>query len=1340
MAEVDVGRDISSVYSMDGSDMIVESEVEPEYDLQDLEPMSPTPATATPQQSSRLSSPVARSLSDSIANDYVYNDSDRYSIESAMIPPTTQMTTSISEDSAASKLESETPASLIMTSDIQESATTSVSQEREQDDEAQLSDDCMDTASDDCMDTVSDDCMGIASDDGMTVDDTALMSNILLTTADPLVHTINPCESQELVDTTLPCELLDKSLDATVTGCKGDKSVDTLSHEGTQVLETLMDQKKLLAADNPSTNDMDVVIYAVPTIEEQRLRQPQSPQPEQSEQPTSDEDLQHENPMKSLRVESIAPAQTTSPMEMLDLESRPQRDSLGPTPHQELTSDSLAAQLLLTIQPLLEVPLELESSTLEPDNDERLDGVAAAASTNARAAEIDEVAKMGTESEGCTIEGLDVSDKTTGGVTEEMSSQADRGEEMLDQPDGSEEGSHKDEIGNSVDNHEPGSQDEGKAKIALQGMDEGGGEDEENVDMDLETNSSTSQGSEVSGTGLTQDLPIVAHSPAIRISHETTMHQGLALLGDVDFGQTVEDSEWKEEGMEDTPVQDRVAEGQYEEENADITSAREYQDPKRLSQDHPLPMPEVDTLIQSQDISTMSLSEDTNDTQLSVQESTRDVSDLSSHNERLTSQIQHSVQPAPDSVKMEEDALNQPDSGLTSTVNNSELSDSSMSIGDEDTPGTDDPSSLSALIIEALQSTQTVSAQDTDAIVAATPPTHDLKLTEVECTVKDETQQVEPAVGDPVTDEESLLNSSAISAVDISEMEEGGKITEAVRPEEATLTVEKVAESPSKEATLTAEKAIEGPSDSLLTLPSHPDIDTITENYSLGTLHSGVVAHEPVAETIHESEEVKEKTIVQVQNLEDGYPNTAVATIIEASQSATAMCDEDTGTGLSTGNSISTDVSGDMDDATSMAMEPCKEIEEEKSPVHTPAATMDEPVPMEVDQGEAVEMMSDIEMEGSPQTVPDLKSSLTETCISGDTMSQTTADDDTMVIISQDSGVSQLLGKRPISDGGDYEDAGVKVVKGLVEMTDERMESPSQEIIPFPSSSPPLQRPQVRPRSKPAIQPPRSALLDMHPVSNYRSSVLPSWHHVAGSDLALLSEMAMSRGDLNRFRREMRWQEERASQTRVRDPGMEVLLDKALGREVTLTRTQPRVLQQESGQRLGHVNEERNLEGALDLDQERKRKRDMGEEQPDQGVPKVGDTRGSRRQGVTNRNGEEEGHWVGKVQLSTDSRLALSTLKIQLLSQVEEQERLEQDRRALERTVKRAHGRIEETQREQQVVDARMQELLGRQKEMIMTLERHQVEEEEVKEVWRRQRAKSVKEIQDLVSRLKVLQ
>ncbi|KAF9202241.1 hypothetical protein BGZ49_007582 [Haplosporangium sp. Z 27] len=198
----------------------------------------------------------------------------------------------------------------------------------------------------------------------------------------------------------------------------------------------------------------------------------------------------------------------------------------------------------------------------------------------------------------------------------------------------------------------------------------------------------------------------------------------------------------------------------------------------------------------------------------------------------------------------------------------------------------------------------------------------------------------------------------------------------------------------------------------------------------------------------------------------------------------------------------------------------------------------------------------------------------------------------------------------------------------------------------------------------------------------------PNKHFIPGSDIALLSKMAASNADLNRFRRESEWLEERVRRPK-RDTDSENVLDKVLG----LTRNVP------------HLNQE---------------------------------NRGRSNSGGSGNGVVDSG--ASAVRLSSESRVAFSILKTNLLSDLEEQTRLETDYQTLQRALERMQVKIVEKQKMQQEAEHQIQEVVNRQSELELELERVREQEAECLRQREIQRKQAEEEIQRLEATLRQLQ
>ncbi|KAF9935066.1 hypothetical protein BGZ65_003511, partial [Modicella reniformis] len=229
------------------------------------------------------------------------------------------------------------------------------------------------------------------------------------------------------------------------------------------------------------------------------------------------------------------------------------------------------------------------------------------------------------------------------------------------------------------------------------------------------------------------------------------------------------------------------------------------------------------------------------------------------------------------------------------------------------------------------------------------------------------------------------------------------------------------------------------------------------------------------------------------------------------------------------------------------------------------------------------------------------------------------------------------------------------------------------------------------------------------PQSTPLSSPYPSWHYVPGADLAFLSEMVASNADLNRFRREMQWLEER-----VQRPKQSMVSDHVLDKALGLTRSVPHAKFQ--GQ------------------QQQRTREDV--------YSGRSTSKGHGRSNASNMSHPPPAahHASIMVQLSSESRVALSMLKMNLLSDLEEQTRLERDHEALQRSLARMEAKVLEKQKAQEEAEQEMREVLGRHQELEFELLRVRQLESECLEKRKQQRQQTETEIRRLEAILQMLQ
>jgi len=197
--------------------------------------------------------------------------------------------------------------------------------------------------------------------------------------------------------------------------------------------------------------------------------------------------------------------------------------------------------------------------------------------------------------------------------------------------------------------------------------------------------------------------------------------------------------------------------------------------------------------------------------------------------------------------------------------------------------------------------------------------------------------------------------------------------------------------------------------------------------------------------------------------------------------------------------------------------------------------------------------------------------------------------------------------------------------------------------------------------------------------------------------LALLSEMKASKADLTRFRRESQWLEERVTRPKYQDKATQRILNKALdltrtaNRQQLLPRPPPSI---STSTPFANYTQPPRL--------------------PQQG-PNV------------------------TVQLSSDSRVALSSLKANLFNESEEQARLESDQRTLEHSMERIQAKIVEKENARVETQSRTQILLERQSELESELRRIQKMENACQELQEQQRTRFAEEVTRLEATVRLL-
>ncbi|KAG0326824.1 hypothetical protein BGZ99_008926 [Dissophora globulifera] len=218
----------------------------------------------------------------------------------------------------------------------------------------------------------------------------------------------------------------------------------------------------------------------------------------------------------------------------------------------------------------------------------------------------------------------------------------------------------------------------------------------------------------------------------------------------------------------------------------------------------------------------------------------------------------------------------------------------------------------------------------------------------------------------------------------------------------------------------------------------------------------------------------------------------------------------------------------------------------------------------------------------------------------------------------------------------------------------------------------------------------------------------PSWHFVPGSDLAFLSEMAASTADLRRFRRETQWLEERVQRPK-RDLATDYMLDRALGLTRHVSHPPPPAL----------ISQRQDLPNRSSINK-----------------PSTSNNIDNTARAAA----EKAAATSTAVLLSSDSRLALSMLKMDLLSDLEEQTRLESDRQILLQRLEQMETQVAEKQKRQDEAEREMQEVAERQQGLEMELQRVRTTEQSCLELRERQRRQAQSEIRELEGTLEMLQ
>ncbi|KAG0047936.1 hypothetical protein BGZ83_007105 [Gryganskiella cystojenkinii] len=250
-------------------------------------------------------------------------------------------------------------------------------------------------------------------------------------------------------------------------------------------------------------------------------------------------------------------------------------------------------------------------------------------------------------------------------------------------------------------------------------------------------------------------------------------------------------------------------------------------------------------------------------------------------------------------------------------------------------------------------------------------------------------------------------------------------------------------------------------------------------------------------------------------------------------------------------------------------------------------------------------------------------------------------------------------------------------------------------MSPIPATPPPALS--QHPFSSPSTSSSKSSPYRNHHQTPYarslesKTSPVKSWHSAPGADLALLSEMKASTADLNRFRRESQWLEDRVSRPNLqqRHPVSQRILNKALDLTRTITRRPP----------------------------------------PYQRLPPP----------ATSQNSTIPSIITTTVHLSPDSRVALTSLKMNLSDESEEQTRLESDQKTLQLALERIQGQIQTKQRLQSETEHKHQRLLTRQHELESELRRIQKVERACLELQEQQRSRVQEEVVRLEAKVRLL-
>ncbi|KAG0027806.1 hypothetical protein BGZ81_005260 [Podila clonocystis] len=195
--------------------------------------------------------------------------------------------------------------------------------------------------------------------------------------------------------------------------------------------------------------------------------------------------------------------------------------------------------------------------------------------------------------------------------------------------------------------------------------------------------------------------------------------------------------------------------------------------------------------------------------------------------------------------------------------------------------------------------------------------------------------------------------------------------------------------------------------------------------------------------------------------------------------------------------------------------------------------------------------------------------------------------------------------------------------------------------------------------------------------------------------------MTASNADLKRFRRETEWMEERVSRRKL-DAATDGILDRALGLTIKTSHQQNR-------SNPGQPSSSSSSNQASQAKQP----------PPPPAIPYL--------------------DRYGSVRLSTDSRIAFSQLKTNLLAETEEQTRLMTDQEILRNAVDAARASIEKNEKAKQAADARILELQKRQPEVEAELQKVIRIEKAYEQMMKHKQAQMDQEVEQLQNMLNLL-